>query len=63
MDRRGPPNRPRIYLTWGHLRLEEWKQRRCYDIMCSSQDGSRSQHLASFVHVAGSAGGDTGCLF
>ena len=43
------------------VRMMEMKT--CYDVMLSSQDESRSRHLASGVHVTDPACGDTKRLF
>ena len=57
MDKRGHSNQPHFLLTRGHLRLEE--QKRCYDFMFYSREGSTARHLANSGNLTSPAGGDT----
>ena len=53
------PTDPTFVSLETHLRLEERKRKRCYDITFFSQEGIRSQHPVSGVHIAS---GDTKCF-
>ena len=53
-DRQGPPIRPRYQLTWSPDMFI--KQKRCYNITLSRQEGSMMHHLANAHSLTGPVG-------